>query len=87
MILPNVEIKKILFATDLSESSVHAFAYAVSLANHYEDCFRASQDQSEVNTRLWIIPPSNFLVKFVSSFFYFHKCFTSNSDLPCNSLL
>ena len=35
MILPNVEIKKILFATDLSESSIHAFAYAVSLANHY----------------------------------------------------
>ena len=35
MILPNVEIKKILFATDLSETSNHAFAYAVSLANQY----------------------------------------------------
>ena len=35
MILPNVEIKKILYASDLSESSVRAFAYAVSLANHY----------------------------------------------------
>ena len=36
MILPNVEIKKILYATDLSESSVHALAYAVSLANRYK---------------------------------------------------
>jgi len=36
MILPNVEIKKILYATDLSESSVHALAYAVSLASRYE---------------------------------------------------
>jgi nucleotide-binding universal stress UspA family protein len=35
MILPNVEIKKILYATDLSESAIHAFAYAVSLANLY----------------------------------------------------
>ena len=36
MILPNVEIKKILYATDLSESSIHAFAFAVSLANRYK---------------------------------------------------
>ena len=36
MILPNVEIKKVLFATDLSESSTHAFAYAVSLADQYK---------------------------------------------------
>ena len=36
MILPNIEIKKILYATDLSESSIHAFAYAVSLANQYK---------------------------------------------------
>lgn len=36
MILPNVEIRKILFATDLSESSIHAFAYAVSLATQYK---------------------------------------------------
>jgi nucleotide-binding universal stress UspA family protein len=35
MKLPNVQIKKILYATDLSESSVHAFAYAVSLAGTY----------------------------------------------------
>jgi len=31
--LPNIQIKKILYATDLSESAVHAFPYAVSLAN------------------------------------------------------
>jgi nucleotide-binding universal stress UspA family protein len=35
MKLPNIRIKKILYATDLSESAVHAFAYAVSLANMY----------------------------------------------------
>jgi nucleotide-binding universal stress UspA family protein len=32
---PNIQIKKILYATDLSENAVHAFAYAVSLANQY----------------------------------------------------
>jgi nucleotide-binding universal stress UspA family protein len=35
MNLPNIQIKKILYATDLSENAVHAFAYAVSLANMY----------------------------------------------------
>ena len=35
MELPNIQIKKILYATDLSENAVHAFAYAVSLANLY----------------------------------------------------
>jgi len=35
MILPKIEIKKILYATDLSDSARHAFAYAVSLANLY----------------------------------------------------
>ena len=35
MNLPDVQIKKILYATDLSESAVHAFAHAVSLANLY----------------------------------------------------
>ena len=35
MKLPTIQIKKILYATDLSESAVHAFAYAVSLANTY----------------------------------------------------
>ena len=35
MELPAIKIKKILYATDLSESAVHAFSYAVSLANMY----------------------------------------------------
>ncbi|MCP4626555.1 MAG: universal stress protein [bacterium] len=35
MNLPNIRIKKILYTTDLSESAVHAYAYAVSLANLY----------------------------------------------------
>jgi nucleotide-binding universal stress UspA family protein len=36
MELPNIRIKKILYATDLSENAVHAFAYAASLANIYD---------------------------------------------------
>ena len=36
MDLPEIQIKKILYATDLSENAVHAFAYAVSLANLYD---------------------------------------------------
>ena len=35
MKLLNIQIKKILYATDLSETAVHAFSYAVSLANMY----------------------------------------------------
>jgi len=35
MMLPKVEVKKILYATDLSQSAKHAFAYAISLANAY----------------------------------------------------
>ena len=35
MTLPQVEVKKILYATDLSENARYAFAYAVSLANLY----------------------------------------------------
>ena len=35
MDIPKVEVKKILYATDLSENARHAFAYAVSLANLY----------------------------------------------------
>ena len=31
----DIQIKKILYATDLSESAVHSFSYAVSLANMY----------------------------------------------------
>jgi len=33
--LPKVEIKKILYATDLSENARYAFAYAVNLADLY----------------------------------------------------
>ena len=36
MKLPNINIKKILYATDLSETAVHSFSYAVSLANMYD---------------------------------------------------
>lgn len=36
MELPKIEVKKILYATDLSESARRAFAYAVSLANLYQ---------------------------------------------------
>ena len=35
MQLTNIQIKKILYATDLSETAVFAFSYAVSLANMY----------------------------------------------------
>lgn len=35
MILPKIDVKKILYTTDLSNSARHAFAYAVSLANLY----------------------------------------------------
>ncbi len=35
MILPEVKIKNILYATDLSDSARYAFAHAVSLAEHY----------------------------------------------------
>ncbi len=33
--LANIQIKKILYATDLSETAVYAFFYAVSLSNMY----------------------------------------------------
>src|SRR3989339_1996994 len=35
MILPKIKIKKIFFATDLSESARQSLAYAVSLSNLY----------------------------------------------------
>ena len=35
MTLPKINIKKILYATDLSENARLAFAYAISLANSY----------------------------------------------------
>ena len=36
MKLSNIQIKKILYATDLSETAAHSFSYAVSLANMYD---------------------------------------------------
>ncbi len=36
MDLPKVDVKKILYATDLSENARYAFAYAVSLAGLYK---------------------------------------------------
>ncbi|MBW2634922.1 MAG: universal stress protein, partial [Deltaproteobacteria bacterium] len=33
MELPKIDIKKILFATDLSESSRYAFAHAINMAD------------------------------------------------------
>ena len=36
MLIPKVDISKILYATDLSENALKAFAYAVSLANRYD---------------------------------------------------
>jgi len=36
MTLPKVDVKKILYATDLSENARYAFAYAVSLADLYK---------------------------------------------------
>ena len=36
MVTPTIEVKKILFATDLSDNALRAFAYAVSLANLYQ---------------------------------------------------
>ena len=35
MNLPNIQIGKILYATDLSHNAYHAFAYAASLASRY----------------------------------------------------
>lgn len=35
MIIPRVEINKILYATDLSKNAHHALAYAVSMADRY----------------------------------------------------
>lgn len=35
MNIPKISIKRILYATDLSEHALQAFAYAFSLANHY----------------------------------------------------
>jgi nucleotide-binding universal stress UspA family protein len=52
MKLSDIQIKKILYATDLSETAVHAFSYAVSLANMYG----AGREQfilNMINTDTW----------------------------------
>ena len=36
MVLPKVDVKKILYATDLSENARYAYAYALSLADLYQ---------------------------------------------------
>jgi len=36
MNLPDIQIRKILYATDLSPNAYHAFGYAVSLASRYD---------------------------------------------------
>lgn len=63
MKLPNIQIKKILYATDLSETAVHAFSYAVSLANTYGACITILHVLAEtpgeefishmINTDIW----------------------------------
>lgn len=35
MQLPSVNIRKILYTTDLSDNSLHAFSYALSMATCY----------------------------------------------------
>ena len=58
MMLPKIEIKKILYSTDLSESSFHAFAYAVSLANRWDAAITILHVLSEKQVReLSIVAP------------------------------
>ncbi|MGB6010276.1 MAG: universal stress protein, partial [Desulfobacterales bacterium] len=52
MILPKVEIKRILYATDLSENARYAFAYAVNLANLYGASITLLHVLSEVSKSL-----------------------------------
>ena len=52
MILPKVEVKKILYATDLSENARYAFAYAVSLADLYNASITFIHILPEVPDRL-----------------------------------
>ena len=48
MELPKVEVKKILYATDLSENARYAFAYAVSLADLYNASITFIHVMSEI---------------------------------------
>jgi len=52
MILPKVEVNKILYATDLSENARYAFAYAVSLAGLYNASITFIHVLPEVPSRL-----------------------------------
>ena len=52
MDFPKVEVKKILYATDLSENARYAFAYAVSLADLYKATITFIHVLPEVPDRL-----------------------------------
>jgi nucleotide-binding universal stress UspA family protein len=52
MDLPKVDVKKILYATDLSENARYAFAYAVSLADLYNASITFIHILPEVPSRL-----------------------------------
>ena len=52
MDLPKVDVKKILYATDLSENARYAFAYAVSLAGLYNASITFIHVLPEVPSRL-----------------------------------
>jgi nucleotide-binding universal stress UspA family protein len=52
MDLPKVDVKKILYATDLSENARYAFAYAVSLADLYNASITFIHVLPEVPSRL-----------------------------------
>jgi len=52
MDLPKVDVKKILYATDLSENARYAFAYAVSLADLYNAAITFVHVLPEVPNRL-----------------------------------
>ena len=52
MDLPKVDVKKILYATDLSENARYAFAYAVSLADLYNAAITFIHVLPEIPSRL-----------------------------------
>ncbi len=52
MDLPKVDVKKILYATDLSENARYAFAFAVSLADLYNAAITFIHVLPEVRSRL-----------------------------------
>ncbi len=55
MNIPDISIKKILYTTDLSDSALKAFAYAVSLANQYQAAItilHVMMDYSNMESRI-----------------------------------